>query len=330
LIFIIESKATKLVHAQIGSIRGEIGDLYRFRRRMIAIQKQTEELDAHLEKVSQSLVNSSSGSLITTTSEEASLKNATAPIVDEGKSDLNSRDASTPQQNQTATPMMSPPLPVLTTTPGDQSDVNSGNDLGSFSPTIELSSEPVVSPNSNTLFEMKPPPPPASSSTKPPNTNTTNIPSTATTSVASTLSASLHHHQHLLSGVTLPTPHPSPMATPHLTAAPTPTSSTQISPSRHHLNVQSKSLPPTQQQQTQVLPVSSSVNNNNSNNNSMELDELKAKLGASVSGRKRILEEMEGMWSERVDKDTRYKRLLAEACAVPVEDIEELIEFPSK
>ncbi|KAJ3220083.1 hypothetical protein HDU67_006839 [Dinochytrium kinnereticum] len=52
---------------------------------------------------------------------------------------------------------------------------------------------------------------------------------------------------------------------------------------------------------------------------------LQQRLDASERSRKRMFDELEGIWVQRMDKDRRYKRLMAVACNVSVDDVDELL-----
>ncbi|KAJ3415613.1 transcriptional regulator swi6 [Chytridiales sp. JEL 0842] len=99
------------------------------------------------------------------------------------------------------------------------------------------------------------------------------------------------------SGVGLPTP----LLTPTLTPAPTPLLSNHVAP----------------------RPTSTS--NRSSASMESELRLLKQKLEASAKSRKRMLEELESVWNSRADKDKRYKKMMAMACMVSVEKVEEVM-----
>ena len=58
----------------------------------------------------------------------------------------------------------------------------------------------------------------------------------------------------------------------------------------------------------------------------IEMAEIKQKLDASEKSSKRMLDELEGLLRNRDDKDKRYKQLMAQACSVPKDVVEKIID----
>jgi hypothetical protein len=158
------------------------------------------------------------------------------------------------------------------------------------------------------------------------------VPATATTSVPDILNLSSTEKSSSTNTFITPSPSPShkpsglepslptPFATPSLTPASTPLVGV------YH----SRAAP----QPTPNVPSSTAATTVSTTNAFAdpklyaELSLLQQKVSASERSRKRMLEELDGMWNQRVDKDRRYKKLMAVACNVPVEKVDEMIMPP--
>ncbi|KAJ3103373.1 transcriptional regulator swi6 [Phlyctochytrium planicorne] len=107
----------------------------------------------------------------------------------------------------------------------------------------------------------------------------------------------------------------------------------ELNQSKRRLNRLQKQASELKKQVLKEFSVGSSSASNDTKNTDpsapiVEVAALQQKLDASERSRKRMFEELEGIIMQRVDKDRRYKKLMALACNVSVDKVDELMESP--
>ncbi|KAJ3095130.1 transcriptional regulator swi6 [Physocladia obscura] len=100
-----------------------------------------------------------------------------------------------------------------------------------------------------------------------------------------------------------------------------------VTPTRQMAMSEILPTPPITMKQPSSFFATSSSSNDSPTQTELIIKLLRNKVDASEKRRKKVYDEIERVWETREDKDLRYMRMVADACDVVVEDVNESMEF---